>query len=38
LIDPAALRRGGGIALWIGAEGTGMLTVREKRGERAWVR
>ena len=38
MIGPAALRRAGGIALRIGPEGIDVLTVRETRGERPWVR
>jgi competence protein ComEC len=38
MIGPAALRRAGGIALWIGPSGIDVLTVRETRGERPWVR
>ena len=38
MIGPRALRQAGGIALWIGPEDIDVLTVRETRGERPWVR
>ena len=38
LIGPRALRRGGGLALWLASSGIEMLTVREARGERPWTR
>ena len=38
LIGPQALRRSGGIALWVEPTGIEILTVREVRGERPWVR
>jgi competence protein ComEC len=37
LIGPQALRRSGGMALWLEAAGIEILTVREVRGERPWV-
>jgi competence protein ComEC len=38
LIGPGALRRAGGLALWLEPTGIEMLTVREARGERPWTR
>jgi competence protein ComEC len=38
LIGPEALRTAGGLALWIGAGGIEVLTSREARGDRPWVR
>ena len=38
MIGPAALRHGGGLALWIGPAEIRTLTVRDTRGERPWVR
>jgi competence protein ComEC len=38
LIGPRALRRAGGLALWLEPVGIEMLTVREARGERPWSR
>jgi competence protein ComEC len=38
LIGPRALRRAGGLAIWLGPAGIEMLTVREARGERPWSR
>ena len=38
LIGPRALRRAGGLALWLEPAGIEVLTVREVRGERAWTR
>jgi competence protein ComEC len=38
LIGPRALRRAGGVALWLDAGGIESLTVREVQGERPWVR
>jgi competence protein ComEC len=37
LIGPQALRRSGGIALWLEPAEIEILTVREVRGERPWV-
>ncbi len=37
LIGPQALRRSGGLALWLDPDGIEQLTVRETRGERPWV-
>jgi competence protein ComEC len=37
LIGPRALRRTGGLALWLDRGGIAQLTVREVRGERPWV-
>jgi len=38
LIGPRALRRAGGLALWLEPAGIEMLTVRDARGERPWTR
>ena len=38
LIGPRALRRAGGLALWLEPAGIETLTVREARGERPWTR
>ena len=38
LIGPRALRRAGGLALWLEPTGIARLTVREVRGERPWTR
>jgi competence protein ComEC len=38
LIGPRALRRAGGVALWLEPAGIETLTVREVRGERPWTR
>jgi competence protein ComEC len=38
LIGPRALRRAGGLAIWLEPAGIEMLTVREARGERPWSR
>jgi competence protein ComEC len=38
LIGPQALKRSGGLALWLDSAGIEMLTVREVRGERPWSR
>jgi competence protein ComEC len=38
LIGPRALRRAGGLALWLEPAGIETLTVREVRGERPWTR
>jgi competence protein ComEC len=38
LIGPRALRHGGGLALWLEASGIEVLSVRDARGERPWVR
>jgi competence protein ComEC len=38
MIGPSALRREGGVALWIGPARIRTLTVRDTRGERPWVR
>ena len=38
LIGPRALRRAGGIALWLEPSGIEILTVREVRGDRPWTR
>ena len=38
LIGPRALRRAGGLALWLEPAGIATLTVREARGERPWTR
>ena len=38
LIGPEALRKAGGLALWIGTGGIEVLTNREARGDRPWVR
>jgi competence protein ComEC len=37
LIGPSALRRTGGLALWVEPDGFTTLSVREVRGERPWV-
>jgi competence protein ComEC len=37
LIGPRALRRAGGLALWLEPAGVEMLTVRAARGERPWT-
>jgi competence protein ComEC len=37
LIGPEALRRAGGLAIWIDDDDVRMLTVREVRGERPWA-
>jgi len=38
LIGPGALRRAGGLAIWLERSGIKMETVREARGERPWSR
>jgi competence protein ComEC len=38
LIGPSALRRAGGLALWLDAGGVETLSVREVQGERPWAR
>jgi competence protein ComEC len=38
VIGPRALRRSGGLALWLQPTGIDVLTVREVRGERPWTR
>jgi competence protein ComEC len=38
LLGPRALRRAGGVALWLEATGIEVVTVREVRGERPWTR
>jgi competence protein ComEC len=38
LIGPGALRRAGGLAIWLERPGIDMHTVREARGERPWSR
>jgi competence protein ComEC len=38
LIGPGALRRAGGLAIWLERSGIDMKTVREARGERPWSR
>jgi competence protein ComEC len=38
LIGPRALRRAGGLAIWIERSGINIQTVREARGERPWSR
>ncbi len=38
LIGPRALRRSGGLALWIGPDGISQTSVREIRGDRPWTR
>jgi competence protein ComEC len=38
MIGPYALRRAGGLALWLEPDGIEVLTVREVRGERPWTR
>ena len=38
LIGPGALRRAGGLAIWLGRSGINVRTVREARGERPWSR
>jgi competence protein ComEC len=38
LVGPYALRRAGGLALWLEPGGIEVLTVREVRGERPWTK
>jgi hypothetical protein len=38
LLGPNALRHSGGVALWLEPGGIEILTVREVRGDRPWVR
>jgi competence protein ComEC len=38
LVGPRALRHAGGLALWFEPSGVDMLSVRDARGERPWVR
>jgi competence protein ComEC len=38
LLGPRALRRAGGVALWLEPTGIEVVTVREVRGERPWTR
>jgi competence protein ComEC len=38
LIGPEALRRSGGLAIWIEDDGVRTLTVQDVRGERPWAR
>jgi competence protein ComEC len=38
LIGPGALRRAGGLAIWLARSGIDLHTVREARGERPWSR
>jgi competence protein ComEC len=38
LIGPRALRHGDGLALWLDRDGIDVVTVRQRRGERPWVR
>jgi competence protein ComEC len=38
LVGPRALRRAGGMAIWLEPSGIETLTVREARGERPWSR
>jgi competence protein ComEC len=38
LIGPGALRRAGGLAIWLERSGIDLHTVREARGERPWSR